>query len=168
MYDSVNWKAIPDSAERVALYDDGALYRTPQAAFDHFIALGAAIEHITVTGETLTAQWADVEWGDLDEYGADTWLARRRLAQHTGGLPPGLPEAGVYSSLSRLGAVVEVCGHVPLWSAHYTGVPHLCSEACRKDAPNLPADFPWELIVRTQYVNHGPNEENYDISLVRE
>jgi len=155
MYDSVTPGAIPADAEVVAGYDDGALYTWPESAWARFP--NAMQVHITATGQTLYATLADVEWGDLDEQGAHNWRSQQAAE--------GIPQGGVYASLSRLGAVVAACGPCPLVSAHYTGMEHLCSEACRPDAPNLPADFDWSLIVATQWTNHGPNGENVDISL---
>ncbi len=156
MYDSVTWQAIPADAEVVAGYRDGRLYAWPQAAWAAFPhAIG-----ITVTGQTLDAQVGDVEWGDMTPFNAAEWQAAQRAA--------GIPEGVVYASLSRLEEVLTACGRTRLWSAHYTGVEHICSEACRVDAPNLPADFPWDLIVATQWIDHGPNGENYDISLCAE
>ncbi|MGH2468611.1 MAG: hypothetical protein ACRDGF_00945 [Chloroflexota bacterium] len=142
----------------VAVYDDGALYATPALDVARFTTAGKRLIHITATGETLTAQFGDVENGDLDEPGARDWRSRQAAAR--------LAQGGVYGSLSRLGAVVAVCGRVPLWAAHYTYSAHVCSEACRADAPNLPADFDWSLIVGTQYADHGPNGEHYDMSLM--
>jgi hypothetical protein len=156
MLDSVDPNAIPADAPIVAGYDDGALYAWPASAWDRFT--GTKV-HITVTGQTLTSQWGDVEWGDMDEAGAADWVRRQVAA--------GMPRGGVYASLSRLGDVVAACGQVKLWSAHFTFKPHICSEACRPDAPNLPADFPWELVVGTQFANRGAQGENVDISLVR-
>jgi len=145
------------SAEVVAGYDDGVLYTWPASAWARFP--NAVKVHITATGQTVLANLADVEWGDMDEQGAARWRSQQAAA--------GIPQGAVYASLSRLGAVVAACGPCSLVSAHYTSVAHLCSEACRPDAPNLPADFDWNLIVGTQYTDHGPQNENYDMSLLR-
>jgi hypothetical protein len=154
MFDSVDPYAIPVDADVVGGYDDGWLYRWPHSAWSRF--KGTQV-HITATGETLTAQVGDVEMGDMEPANAAAWRARQAQAH----IEPGV----VYCSLSRVQEVFDACGpSVKLFTAHYTFVPHLCTTDCLR-AANLPGELPDGSVVATQYADHGPQNQNYDLSL---
>ncbi len=153
MWDSTTPEAIPVDAEVIAGYDDGALYSWPDSAWQRFS--GAKVR-ITATGQTLTSDVADVEWGDMTPAGAAAWQSQRAAA--------GFPQGVVYCSLSKVMDVLARCGPTRLWVAHYTYTAHLCSSQCLRDE-GWAGEIPDGLVVATQYANRGPNGENVDMSL---
>lgn len=119
MYDSVTAGHIPRTAQMVAGYMDGA-YKWSDADWELFPR--AVLVGITVTGQTLAADVADVERGDLTPAQGAAWLKRKKAAGQLGCL---------YFSRSLLSTVVtEVrkLGIRPedwtIWEADWTGIPH--------------------------------------------
>lgn len=109
----------------IGAYENGR-YENAQAArraFPHAHVLG-----IDVLG-TGVGHAGDFEAGDMAYAEAGRWAHRRRAA--------GVLRPVIYFSVSNWQAVMsslQAAGltrsDVRLWTAHYTGQPHLCSSAC--------------------------------------
>ena len=127
MYDDVNVSLIPLSAEAVAGYVDGKwpTFEELKKKFPH----AAHIVSIAVFSSD-NAEVLDIEPGDATIAQAASWIKR----QHERGEK--LP--AVYTSVSQAELLVQALDHAGfkfgvdyvLWTAHYTGKPHLCSEKC--------------------------------------
>lgn len=127
MYDAVTLSNIPSNAQAVAGYVDGrwqtwrdVLARWPRARH----------VSITVTGR-LEADCVDVEQGDVSPQGALQWLRRMHALGHHA--------PAIYASVDTWAAQL-----IPLlarefqrsqyrvWTAHYTGRWHRCSQRCNE------------------------------------
>lgn len=111
--------------EAVAAYGNGrfANYAKAKAEFPH-----VPILEIDVSGEGI-GNAGDFEAGDMPYAEAGRWAQGRIKA--------GVHRPVVYFSVGQWSAIhasLEAAGvkrgDVRLWTAHYTGEPHLCSSAC--------------------------------------
>jgi hypothetical protein len=148
MYDSINVEAIPERAAAVAGYVDGN-WQTYSALRRRFPGVPALA--ITVHG-SLDAHCLDIENGDASDELAAWWVQH----QHSAHRPV------LYMSVGRVASVtaaLAAVGHPRtswrLWSAHYTGLPHLCGIQCGLEGERAGA---------TQY-RGGTTMADYDISL---
>jgi hypothetical protein len=125
MYDAVVLSNIPDDAEAVAGYVDGRwpTFQSLSSRWPHAHRLSIA------TSPASRADALDVEQGDARLEEVPDWV----LANSTAGRPRPV----LYASVSAMQAVVdELLGagiprnHFRLWTAHYTGTPHLCGPRC--------------------------------------
>jgi hypothetical protein len=147
LYDSVNVGAIPAGAASPAAtagYVDGWYNNSAamRAAFPN-------IPHISIAVFARDDAMAlDCEPGDATIQEAPGWVDR----QHARGNP--LPI--VYTSASNIRALRALMGgrNFLLWSAHYTGTPHLCG-SCGYDGADA-----------TQFWDHGTHGENIDQTLM--
>lgn len=123
MYDAITVDAIPPDAIAAAGYVDGAW---PTAAllagrFPHVLTVAVSAAH--------DADCLDIETGDANPESAASWYLRQRAR--------GISRPALYASASVMQAsvvpVIEAAGiirsAVRLWSAHYTGKPHICGPA---------------------------------------
>lgn len=155
--DSTTAGDVPANTDFPAGYLDGGYVTVPalRARFPH-----KRIIAITVNGSTPHADVIDQEAGDVNPPTAARYVATER-AQH------GWPT--IYFPLSNIAAVckaltaVGLGPDVPLWTAHYTGKPHICGAACLKDYEPLPFK---PLIVATQYADPTTSGGHFDLSLV--
>lgn len=152
MYDSIDVRAIPADAAAVAGYVGGHWPTFPQLLKTHPHAHHLSIA-VTAAED---ADVLDIERGDATPDQAGAWAKR----QHD----RGVSRPCLYASVSSMPAVLAnltahgiLREHVRLWTAHYTGRPHLCSSVCGFGFRDH-ADA-------TQYVNHGQHGENVDLSL---
>ncbi len=113
------------TVEAVAAYANGrfANVAKAKAEFPH-----AHLLEVDVSGQGV-GNAGDFEIGDMPYTEAGAW-AKRRLAA-------GVKRPVVYFQVSSSRAVMQALeavhvtrGEVRLWTAHYTGHPHLCSAAC--------------------------------------
>lgn len=151
MYDSVNVDAIPADAQVVAGYVNGQ--------WPTFFGLAAkfpsaSLVSIDVNGQRPGADVLDIEPGNVGPEAAPAWVAK-----HVG---PKLPV--LYCSVSAAHAVMVAMTSssllYKLWTAHYTGVAHLCSAACGYGT------FPEGLVVATQWADpKAGSGGDYDVSL---
>jgi hypothetical protein len=126
MFDSVSVGAIPANAPAVAGYVGGSwpTYLRLVQGFPRAYHLSIAVNAYE------DAECLDIECGDATPYEAPAWVKRQ--------LGRGVQRPVVYSSVSSMGAVLgalESDGIRPdavrLWTAHYTGSPHICTpESC--------------------------------------
>jgi hypothetical protein len=125
MYDDVSVNLIPVSAVAVAGYVDGhwptyaqLVKKFPHAKYKISIAVFA--------GDS--AQALDVEPGDATIAQAVGWLKKESAhGKHDVYTPLSWAEALV-NELTKAGFVYGT--NYRLWTAHYTGVPHLCNPKC--------------------------------------
>jgi hypothetical protein len=152
MDDSVDVSQIPGGAVAVAGYVGGRwpTFRTLLLRFRHAAHISIAVN------SSENADILDIEAGDATPAEAPAWVSRQRArGQH-------LP--GVYHSLSGLQDLLDLLARAGIprqslrvWSAHYTGSPHLCGPAC---------GFGLRTVVdATQYTDHALHR-NLDASLV--
>lgn len=122
MYDAIDVDAIPEHAHCVAGYVGGhwPTYTELRRKFPHSHVLS-----IAVNAEE-DAHCLDVERGDAREDQAAAWVRR----QHG----RGVRKPAIYASVSAMSGIVSTLHAgginrqtVRLWSAHYTGHPHVCS-----------------------------------------
>jgi hypothetical protein len=125
MYDAVSLDAIPGGALVVAGYVDGAWPTFKEV--ERRWPFGRCIS--IATSPTSVADVLDVEKGDAT---AEQLLAWLELAHHGGVARP-----GIYASVSRMRTLLDVAlaggWHRPrlkVWTAHWTGQPHRCSQRC--------------------------------------
>lgn len=125
MFDSIDLSQIPKDAEAVAGYTSGRwpTFNEIPARFPHAHHLS-----IAVTAEH-DADCLDIEAGDARPDQAALWV-RRQDAR-------GIRKPVVYCSVSQANTLVGLLAasgvprnHYRLWTAHYTGKPHLCSQLC--------------------------------------
>jgi hypothetical protein len=145
MYDSVNVNADPATAKLIACYDDGT-YANVTAALKRFPT--ARILTIDVTGRG-KAQALDIENGDATFAELDGWLAQYAVKEVVFSLPV------AYASLDpwKTNFPASHPKGCLAWTAHYTGVPHVCG---------LPCGLAWQADM-TQYTT---GNGTYDTSLV--
>lgn len=156
MYDSVDVGQIPATAAMVAGYVDGH-WPTAQLLSQRFPR--ARRVTITVLGGDLTANVVDIETGDCNPTSGVAWAKRKVVA--------GKGQPTPYTNLSTLAAVLHQIDAqglprtTPIWTAHYTGRPHLCGAACFAGL-----GLPWQPhVVATQYTDKALGK-NLDASLV--
>jgi hypothetical protein len=151
MYDSVTVSEIPSRPQAVAGYVGGAwpTYDELEPRFPRAKRLSIAIN----AGEN--AECLDIENGDAHPADAPNWCRH----QHS----RGVERPCVYSSVSLMPTVLRELaaagitrGMVRVWTAHYTGRPHRCTQAC-DPAFRTVADA-------TQYTDRAL-ERNLDASL---
>lgn len=125
MYDSIEVSTIPNRPGAVAGYVGGRWPTFPelQRRFPRAKHLAIAIN----AGED--AECLDIENGDATPAEAPAWCRR----QHE----RGIARPCVYASVSQMPAVLSALkaagigrSMVRVWTAHYTGRPHLCGQAC--------------------------------------
>jgi len=144
LFDSVNAGAIPTGAAAPAAtagYVDG--WYNNSAAMR---AMFPNIPHVAIAVFAKdNADALDCEPGDATIYEAPGWADR----QYQRGVA--LPI--IYTSASNIAELRRVMGgrNFLLWSAHYTGNPHLCGSGC--GYPGADA---------TQFWDHGTHGENID------
>src|SRR5947209_2784972 len=116
MYDSVTAADIPSDAKVVAGYINGR-YAWSEADWARFPS--AQQVRITITAATNDGDVLDVEQGDATPDEAPGWIRARQAA--------GLAVPTIYCSRSVLPTVRAVCDGLryDVWTADYTGVPHL-------------------------------------------
>jgi len=122
MYDAIDLSQIPASAPAVAGYVSGRwpTFAHLRGQFPHALLLSIAI----TAGEN--ADCLDIETGDATPADAAGWYERQKAR--------GITRPCLYASASVMESdVVPVMmaagigrNAVRLWSAHYTGVPHIC------------------------------------------
>lgn len=144
MYDDIDPSLIPKDAPAVAGYVGGhwPTYPTLGKLFPNAPKLS-----IAVTSQE-DAECLDVEPGDATNVVAPTWV-KRQLAR-------GVVRPVVYTSASNVAALLAMLDSagirrkdVRVWTAHYTGKPHLCSKsACGYDVAGGEADA-------TQFTSHA-------------
>lgn len=98
MYDSVNYRAIPEGSELVAGYVDGRISRWPDEAWDAFP--GRILVRIAVLASTDDGQVLDVETGNATPDEVPGWLAMRRAAS---------VDPTVYGNAETIRDVTAVC-----------------------------------------------------------
>src|SRR5262249_21131059 len=146
MYDSISARAIPSGAQAVAGYVGG---RWPD--YSLIAQRFPKARHKSVAVNALeNADILDVENGDASPAEAPAWYRRQKGR--------GLKLPGFYANESTMPAVVSAvtdAGIKPseyvLWVAHYDGIASLAV-----------GGFPGAKA--KQYIDHGPNGENVDIS----
>ncbi|HWY90667.1 MAG TPA: hypothetical protein VNY31_08350 [Solirubrobacteraceae bacterium] len=125
MFDSTAVSLIPRDAPAVAGYVGGFWPTYPELVKDwpHAHRLSIAIS----AGED--AECLDIENGDARSQDAPHWYRRQR--------DRGVPRPVLYASVSQVPAIEHEMTRAGIprsayhvWSAHYTGHPHLCARAC--------------------------------------
>lgn len=125
MCDSTTPAAIPASAAAVAGYVGGDFHTWPEIVhgWPHALRLSIAVN----SGEN--AECLDVEKGDATPADVPGWFHRQRAA--------GAAKPCFYSSASvvtELEGALAAAGikrdEYRVWSAHYTGQPHICGPQC--------------------------------------
>jgi hypothetical protein len=157
MWDDVVPSLIPADAQIIAYYKDGryANFAAIAKLFPHAILVGIAVR------EADDADVLDVEPGDASIADIFYWL-KRQLAI-AGPRPVSAPV--IYISASDVDSMMvhmDANGFVHgkdylIWSAHWTGSPHVCGPATCK-ATSTACDA-------TQYTNHADGK-NLDESLL--
>jgi hypothetical protein len=125
MYDSVTISEIPADPPAVAGYVDGHF-----ANFDQMVRDFPRAHRLSIAVQAGTdAECLDCEPGDASIGEAPAWWHR----QHD----RGIERPCLYTSLSNCEPLVQLLAgagitrsQYRLWSAHYTGIPHLCNAAC--------------------------------------
>jgi hypothetical protein len=122
MFDSVTIDQIPANAQAVAGYVNGMFQTAPEllARFTH-----GRVLTIAVTADA-DAEALDVETGDATPADTPGWHKRQRGR--------GVARPCIYANASTMaGGIIPLVrsgaiprGAVRLWSAHYTGVAHIC------------------------------------------
>jgi hypothetical protein len=125
MFDSVTVSQIPKDAQAVAGYVNGYWPTFPVLCkdFPHALKLSVAVNALH------DADCLDVESGDATQDEAPAWV-RRQIRR-------GIRRPVVYCSTSVAPSVLaDLSKHgigrsqIRLWTAHYTGHPHVCTSVC--------------------------------------
>ena len=135
MYDSIDLSQIPASAPAAAGYVNGRwpTFARLRGQFPHALLLSIAVT------AGFNADCLDIETGDATPADAAAWYERQKSR--------GVTRPCLYASASMMESgvvpVLRAAGvdraAVRLWSAHYTGTPHICGPAtCR--AMSISAD----------------------------
>jgi hypothetical protein len=150
MYDSTDLSQIPSNAQAVAGYVGGAWPN-----YNEDVKKWPKAHHLSIavnSGED--ADILDIENGDATVADAPAWFVRQ--------IKRGVKLPGFYTSLSNVDALVaELERHniqrhqYRLWSAHYTGRPHLCG----------PSEGISTVADGTQYYDKALSK-NLDVSLL--
>ena len=135
MYDATDVTQIPSGATAVAGYTAG---RWP--TFPELVRLFPQARHLSIAIDAaLDADVLDIETGDATPADAAGWYGRQKargIARPCLYASAGLMESGVRPALTAAGIARSA---VRLWSAHYTGEPHICAtDTCR--ATSIPMD----------------------------
>jgi len=159
MHDSVNWRAIPESAEMVAGYLSPSKYAWPAEAwnrFPHAVQVRIAVRATTNAGHVL-----DVETGDASPEEAPRWVQMRRAA----GADP-----SVYCSRSLWSTVMAAfrsagVAYPHWWVAQYDGVRAIPAGAVAKQFAdyNAGSGGDWDLSIVADYwpgVDQGESVSN--------
>lgn len=125
MYDSTDLSQIPRTARAVAGYVGG---RWPTYA--KLPARFPKAKHVSVAiAANEDARVLDIERLDATNAQAPGWVRRQRAR--------GVAKPTLYTSVSNVAALLAVLkaagiqrSSVLIWSAHYTGRPHLCGPKC--------------------------------------
>ena len=106
----------------------------------------------------------DFEAGDMPYSEAGRW-AKARLSQ-------GVARPVVYFQVSNWGAVMQSLAgagvsrnEVRLWTAHYTGQPHICSSACGYGVTGAADATQWASADATGTVPSAYGKRNIDVSI---
>jgi hypothetical protein len=125
MYDSTDVGQIPKTAAAVAGYVNGRwpTYPTLKELFPKALVLSIAV---TASAD---ADCLDIEKGDAEVWQAPHWWRRQKKR--------GLALPVFYTSLSQAEGLIAELNRAGirrdqyrLWTAHYTGSPHLCAASC--------------------------------------
>ena len=157
MYDSVTVSQLPGGGYAYAGYVDGSYANFPELerTYPH-----AHLLSISVTGNPgAHAVSVDDENGDANNPQAVAFIKAKIAAK--------VWRPVAYTQASNLATLESDLGGIPrgeyrLWSAHYTGTPHLCSRLVCGYGGNTPADA-------TQYAANPYNYtagRNIDISVL--
>lgn len=151
MYDDIEVANYPANPEVVAGYVNGSW---PTALGLPARFPGVPLVTIDVNGSRPDADVLDMEWGDATPDMCPPWTQ-----QHRGVTPV------IYCSTSRVQEVLDAfaaqAATLPMfWTAHYTGVAHLCDASC-----GLPP-LAQGRVVATQWADpaHGSGGQ-FDVSL---
>lgn len=147
MADSTDVRDLPNGFTAYAGYV-GGLYNTWAALkgrFPHRLRVSIAIN------ASEDAQCLDVERGDATPADVAGWLDRTQRRHPNVTLI-------IYTSASQVDAVRAAAGgrRYLIWSAHYTGSPHLCGHST--------CGYPEAHA--TQFTDHGPNAGHYDQTIM--
>lgn len=145
MGDSTVPRAIPGALGCYAGYIDGQW-----ASYSPLVALHPGLPVLSIaTSPMHRAQVLDIESGDARIADAPGWCTRYYRATRP----------RLYTSIANAAALITAMANAGwarpryfLWTAHYTGVAHLCSPACGYGMPTT-ADA-------TQWVDHGQWDES--------
>jgi peptidoglycan hydrolase-like protein with peptidoglycan-binding domain len=135
LYDSIDLSQIPRDAQAVAGYTSGRwpTFQHLRGQFPRALLLSVAVS------AGFNADCLDIETGDATPGDAAAWYERQRAG--------GVTRPCLYASASMMESdvvpVLRAAGidraSVRLWSAHYTGTPHICGpSSCR--AMSIEAD----------------------------
>lgn len=125
MFDSVNVDMIPADAPAVAGYVGGRwpTFSKLAARFPNAHRLSIAVS------ARQNADCLDIEPGDATPWDAPPWVRRQQAR--------GIARPWLYSSVSAMQQIVNLLAssgiarcEVRLWTAHYTGRPHICGPGC--------------------------------------
>lgn len=132
MYDSTELDQIPQHASAVAGYTSG---RWP--TYNALIRRWPHAQHLSIAVDAAhDAECLDIENGDATPADAPSWFKRQRAR--------GESKPKLYGSLSAIPEIESEMertgihrGEYAVWSAHYTGVPHICGPS---EGLSSPAD----------------------------
>lgn len=153
LYDSINADSIPSTAEAVAGYVDGKW-----ATWSRIMRRFPRARHvsITVTGGS-AADCCDVEKGDLSVASGVRWVERMHAEGHAA--------PGIYADLDAWPELLHALSSAGIhraqyrvWTAHWTGHPHRCGDACDAEFTTV-ADA-------TQFVS-SPMGRAWDLSIAQ-
>lgn len=149
-YDAVNADAVPQAADAVAGYVDGRFRSLPALRRRNPGALWLSI----CVGVASQAMVLDVEAGDATPDAAVEWIKEMHGR--------GVQRPCIYCSLATVPALEAVLrahqlarNSIRLWTAHWTGKAHICSNACGVTMLEGPG--------ATQFLND--EHHGYDVSL---
>lgn len=125
MFDSITLDAIPKDAGAVAGYVNGAW-----PTFAEVQKRWPKAKHLSIAvTSSANAECLDVEPGDATPADAAAWV-KRQIAR-------GVKKPVVYTSVSQAQTLLAALAKggikrsdVRLWTAHYSGKPHLCDSSC--------------------------------------
>ncbi len=145
MFDSTTVNQVPGDAPAVAGYVGG-----PWPTYLQLLQLFPRAYHLSIAvnaGED--AECLDIEGGDAEPYEAPAWV-RRQLAR-------GVRRPVVYASVTIMPTVLAALesdgmssSSVRIWTAHYTGIAHVCTPESCGYGLQASADA-------TQWTNHALN-----------
>ena len=125
MYDNVNLSLLPFDAPAYAGYVDGKW-----ANYNALVKKFPKAKHLSIAAfASEDAMALDVEFGDATVAQAAGWVRRQQAR--------GVKQPILYTSLSWAPSLMRhlaqqgiTRNEYKLWTAHYTGKPHICSSAC--------------------------------------
>jgi len=142
-FDAVDAANIPAGAQAMAGYVDGA-YRSlgPMR-----VRLPEALWLSIATSPSSDAMVLDVEQGDAGPTSAVQWVV--------GQLRQGVRRPCLYVGLSNVPGLLAALAHsgiqrqqVRLWTAHWTGIAHICGPECGISESNRPGATQYESLSR--------------------